>query len=249
MFRIFTTITATEVQYLSQFTNMLLIALYFYPRFFGTRYHKFQIGACNFTYIYYADVVVSDRSRVEKCQSGLSRCRHTIISISARPTRLCWSSRGERSLKPITHSSQSAHPQHRHCLCSGPAQGFHSEYLHWYLNDLIILPDFFCMKILPWKTFRGQSSFWYESVSVYTSPEYILEYFCPLKKFQQGPMYCKITQKKIQDVMSLVDAAVVPVALLFTSGCDSIFGNLKTSWGQQINPLGTTMCKRNSYTR
>ena len=37
-------------------------------------------------------------------------------------------------------------------------------------------------------------------------------------------MYCKITQKKFQDVMSLVDAAVVPVALLWvlhTSGCDS----------------------------
>ena len=39
-------------------------------------------------------------------------------------------------------------------------------------------------------------------------------------------MYCRITQKKFQDVMSLVGAAVLHVALLWalhTSGCDSTF--------------------------
>ena len=91
------TITATEVQYLSQFTNILLITLYFYPQFFGTYYHRSQIDACNFTCIYCADVVVSDRSRIEKCQShsNATDC-HGIITLSFQSlqgqrdrTRLC----------------------------------------------------------------------------------------------------------------------------------------------------------------
>ena len=52
------TITATAVQYLNQFTNILLITLYFYPQFFVARYHRSQIGASNFTCIYCADVVL-----------------------------------------------------------------------------------------------------------------------------------------------------------------------------------------------
>ena len=149
------TITATEVQYLSQFMNILLITLYLYLQFFGTCYHRSQIGASNFTCIYCADIVVLDQSRIEKCQShsNATDC-HNVITLLFQSLqgqqdrmRLCWSSCVKRSLKLIMHLSQSAHP----------AQGFHSEYLHWYLNNFIMWPDFFCIKILPWKTFQGWS--------------------------------------------------------------------------------------------
>ena len=143
--------------------------------------------------IYCADVVVLNWSHVKKCQShsNATDCHSIITLLFQYPQgkqgrmRLCWLSHVKWSLKHITHSSQSADPQHRHCLS---AQGFHPEYLHWYLNHLIMLPCFFALKFCHGKLSEGDYSFWYESVGVYTSPEYILDYFCLLKKFQQGPL-------------------------------------------------------------
>jgi hypothetical protein len=72
---------ATEVQYLSQFTNILLITLYFYPQILGMCYHRSQIYACNFICIYCADVVVSDRSRIESMQRILTASSHCYFNL------------------------------------------------------------------------------------------------------------------------------------------------------------------------
>jgi hypothetical protein len=117
-------IIATEVQYLSQFTNILLVTLYFYPQILGMRYHRSQIYACNFICIYCADVVVpvSDRSRVESMQRIVTALSHCYFNLhEANETSIFWTQRHNLAIslqvsKISDHSlkSQAAltHPSH-----------------------------------------------------------------------------------------------------------------------------------------